>query len=83
MDALRTFAILCNVWYDFPLLLVVGVCLLELFSRIHAVPGETVVTVLFCLATLFSYVVSLLVGHIPRVGPYLLYLKPRLRIDRG
>lgn len=100
-----------NVWYDFPLLLVVGVCLLELTSRIQTLPGERVLAVLakysfgvylihnillgqlrpwvleqswimpwkvlllFCIISVFSYLASLLVGRIPKVGPYLLYLK--------
>lgn len=100
-----------NVWYDFPLLLVVGVCLLELASRVQTLPGERLFAVLakytfavylihnivlgqmkpwvvrqgwamplkvllmFCVISVFSYVVSLLVGRIPKVGPYLLYLK--------
>lgn len=104
-----------DVWYDFPLLLVVGVCLLELFSRIQTAPGKRLlallarysfavylihnlillrlrpwaaqqnwlmpvtVAVLFCLALVSSYVVSLLVARIPKVGPYLLYLKPANR----
>lgn len=100
-----------KVWYDFPLLLVMGVCLLELTSRIQTIPGKRLFAVLakysfavylihniileqlkpwvvqqewamslkvllmFCVVSVFSYVVSFLVGGIPKVGAYALYLK--------
>lgn len=107
-----------NVWYDFPLLLVVGVCLLELASRIQTMPGKGLlaltarysfavylihnlmlqwlrpwaarqnwlmpgkVVVLFALVSVSSFLASFLVGRIPKIGPYLLYLKPGSQVRR-
>lgn len=101
-----------NVWYDFPLLLVIGVCLLEIFSRIATVPGKPIIVTLskysFAVYLIHntilnplrpwisslnlllpikvmgllvpiltaSYIISILLARIPKVGPYLLYLKP-------
>lgn len=107
-----------NVWYDFPLLLVIGICLLELFSRIQTIPGRRIITVLskysfavylihntiltplrpwlsrlnlmlpikvigmLVLISISSYIISFLIGKIPKVGPYLLYLKPTTSTHR-
>lgn len=107
-----------NVWYDFPLLLVIGVCLLEIFSRISTVPGKHIIVTLskYSFAVylihnmilkplkpwvasldlllpvkvigllvpilVLSYIISILVARIPKVGPYLLYLKPTTPTQR-
>lgn len=107
-----------NVWYNFPLLLVIGVCLLELSSRISTIPDKQVVATLskysfavylihnlilkplrpwipsfdlllpikvmglLVLIVLASYMISILIARIPKIGPYLLYLKPTTPTQR-
>lgn len=101
-----------NVWYDFPLLPIAGICLLELFSRLQTLPVPQMVyhlscyafgvylihnvlvyflhswcatlplihplqvIFLFCIVVPASYLIAFGIGRIPKIGRYLLYLKP-------
>lgn len=108
------------VWYNFPLLYVLGICLLELASRLQSVPFLPIFTVLarysfgvylihniflkwltpwveslpmmmpvkvffsLVIACLISYLSVFCLARIPKIGPYLLYLKkPQPSAKRG
>lgn len=106
-----------RVWYDFPSMYIIGICLLELFDRIRDIPASrngvftrivvwlsqysfsvylihniflrwlvpwglslelkmpAIVALVSVISCVGSFLGGFLIARIPRVGPYLLYIK--------